>query len=181
MAQHDPTSGDGMEHPSDKAVWEYCRAIDCETDEAERFLDLAGFVDARLDSDERERVAALLIADPAAASDVAAAPALTAAAATAEVSERLIARAVALLGEAARGQVVPFAPRARPRPTFTSFARWGSVAAAIMMASWLGFALGTDASTAYDHSVQPSQDGFLGDLLDPSGGILHTITDGLES
>ncbi|MGH7095842.1 MAG: hypothetical protein ACREFB_20230 [Stellaceae bacterium] len=170
-----------MEHSSDKAMWEYCRAIDCESDEAERFLDLAGFVDARLDSDERERVAALLVADPAAASDIAAAPVVVAAAA-AEVSERLIARAVALVGEPARGQVIRFAPRVRPRPTFTLFAQWGSVAAAIVVASWLGFALGTDTSIAYNQTVQqPSEDGFLGDLIDPSGGILHTITDGLES
>jgi anti-sigma factor RsiW len=182
MAQTDQTRNGTPPHSSDRAVWEYCRDIDFVNDEAERFLDLAGFVDARLDDDERERVAARLAADPGAAADIAAAAALAAVPAEG-TSARIIARAVALVGEPARGNVVPFVPPARPRVAVYSVARWGSVAAAIVVASWLGFSLGTDASLSYSQgqSVQANDGGYLGEMLDPAGLLPRTVSDGLES
>ena len=45
---------------SDAALWRRSRTVDMSEDaaETERYLDLAGFADGRLDPDDRERVAA---------------------------------------------------------------------------------------------------------------------------
>jgi len=182
MARTDQTSDGDPADSSDKAIWEYCRGKDAEPDPAERFLDLAGFADARLDADERERVAALLAGEPEAQGDVVAAQAL-AAAVQAPAAEAVVARAVALIGEGAerRGQVIPFARFARPGPRIYRVASWVSLAASVAVASWLGFALGSDASLAFGQTAQSSEDGFLGDLIDPSSGVLHSINDGLDS
>ncbi len=57
-------------NPVDRRLWQRCRMMDADEDEAARFLDLAAFADGLLDIEERERVAALLAADPEAAADV---------------------------------------------------------------------------------------------------------------
>lgn len=184
MAETNQTGGSPASHPPDRVVWETCRGMDFEDDEAERFLDLAGFADARLDAedDERDRVAALIAADPAAAADIAAVPLLVRAPA-ANVSEQMISRAIALVGEPGRSQVIPFVPRARPRLPIYSIAQWGSVAAALIMAGWLGFALGTGASLAYGQgqSLRSNDDSYLSDMIDPMGALPGTVSDGLES
>jgi hypothetical protein len=182
MARTDQTSGESEPDSSDKAVWQYCQATDIEPDEAERLLDLAGFADARLDPDEHDRVAALLMAEIEAAGDVAAARALAAAPHPA-ADEAVIARAAALVADAAEsgGRIVPFRRRVRPPQSLFLVARWGSLAAAVVMACWLGFALGSDASVALSHINQSSDENFVGDLVDPSGGVLRSISDGLES
>jgi hypothetical protein len=182
MARTDQTSGDSQPNSSDKAIWQYCQATEIEPDEAERLLDLAGFVDACLDSDEHDRVAALLIANIEAAGDIAAARALAAAPHEA-ADEAIIARAAALVADPApaRGQVIPFQRRARPAQSLFMVARWGSLAAAVVMACWLGFALGSDASVALSQINQSNDENFVGDLVDPSGGVLRSISDGLES
>ena len=67
---------EGPEHgpnPADRRLWQRCRTIDADEDEAARFLDLAAYADGLLDIEERERVAALLAVDPQAAADVRAA------------------------------------------------------------------------------------------------------------
>jgi len=187
MTRTDQTSGESEPNSSDpnssdRAIWQYCQATDIGPDEAERLLDLAGFVDARLDSDEHDRVAALLMADIELAGDIAAARALTAASHPA-ADEAVIARAAALVAAPVenRGQVVPFRPRLRPAQSLFMVARWGSLAAAVVMACWLGFALGSDASVALSQINQSSDENFMGDLVDPSGGVLRSISDGLES
>ncbi|HEY1795676.1 MAG TPA: hypothetical protein VGG57_06115 [Stellaceae bacterium] len=180
MARTDQTSGESPPNSSDKAIWQYCQATDVEPDEGERLLDLAGFVDACLDSDEHDRVAALLMADIEAAGDIAAARALAAAPHPA-ADETVIARAAALVAPPAepRGQLVSFRPRRAQRLFLV--ARWGSLAAAVVMACWLGFSLGSDASVALSQINQSSDENFIGDLVDPSGGVLRSISDGLES
>jgi anti-sigma factor RsiW len=182
MARTEQTSGESQPNSSDKAIWQYCQITDIEPDEAERLLDLAGFADSRLDPDEHDRVAALLMADIAAAGDIAAARALAAAPHQA-ADAAVIARAAALVVEPAgvRGQIVPFRPRARPAQRLVMVARWGSLAAAVVMACWLGFALGSDASVALSQINRSSDENFIGDLVDPSGGVLRSISDGLES
>lgn len=185
MARTDQTSGESSPNLSDKAIWQYCRAAEAEPDEAERMLDLAGFVDARLDPDEHDRVAALLMADIEAAGDIAATRALAAAPHPA-ANEAVVARAAALVTAApapalSRGQVVPFRPRPRPVQSLFTVARWGTLAAAVAVACWLGFALGSDASVALSQINQSNDENFMGDLVDPSGGVLRSISDGLQS
>src|SRR5258708_24506873 len=71
-----PSRGMGDSLPPgtpDRTLWRRSRVIDASRTETERLLDLAGFVDGRLDDDERERVAALIAANPPAAADSAAA------------------------------------------------------------------------------------------------------------
>ena len=179
MARAADANGERPAGLSDKALWDYCRAIDAEPDEAEQLLDLAGFAYSRLDEDEHERVAALLMADIGAAGDVAAARAL-AAARHGEAPDAAVARAAALVA-APRGEVIPFRRPWQPHPGVSMVARWGSIAAAIAVASWLGFALGTDASVALSKISPSSDDSFIGDLMDPGGGVLRSISDGLES
>src|SRR5579863_1354052 len=123
-------------------LWRASCTTDIAADEAERFLDLAGYADGWLDPDDRERVEEWLAADPVAADDIAAARRLAASPAGLEpMPEPALARATALVddGGARPGVVVPFAPRDRSRPTLHRMAGWGSLVAAMAVASWLGF------------------------------------------
>ena len=185
MRKTDESGGDQPAGASDRAVWRRSQVTEFVKDEAGRMLDLAAFADARLDADEHERVAALLESDPAAAEDVAAAPGLAAAATPPSAAlDRVIVRATALVAglPPARGQVIQFAGMALPHPTLRGAVRWGSLAASIAIAGWLGFALGSDASSAYTQiSRSTADDGFIGELFDPSTGILRSLTDGLET
>jgi anti-sigma factor RsiW len=166
---------EGADLASGRSLWQRCRSIDAPEDDAARFLDLAGFADDRLDEEERDRVAALLATDPAAAADVAAARALTVDQASAGL-EQIILRACAIrASESARVRVVPFAPWRLHRPVLQNLAQWGSLAAAIVVACWLGFAMGRDASLALSQPVQPSDTNILPELFDPAMGFLRDI------
>src|SRR5262245_7752650 len=103
---------------SDRRLWQRSRLTDAPDDEASHFLDLAAFADGRLDDEERDRVGALVAADPEAAADVRAArgapgpePAISTG------LERIVARAAAIPLDppSAEGCVVPFAPRKQRR------------------------------------------------------------------
>lgn len=169
----------GSERGSDRLIWQRCRMIDAPEDEAARHLDLAAFADGLPDEDEHARVAALLATDPDLAADVGAARALVGADLAPDALERIVARATAVLSDAAaaRGNVVAFAPRPGRR-VVRIFAQWGSVAAALVVASWLGFAMGTDASLALSEPRQPSDAGFLPELFDPPAGLLRDLGEG---
>jgi anti-sigma factor RsiW len=171
-----------VRRPQDQALWRRSRNSEAAEDEAERFLDLAGFADARLDAEDSERVAELLARDPAAAADVAAARAL-AVAPTPTIPDRIFERASALVGAdpVRRGQVVALRPRRWGAPNLQGLAQWGSLAAAIVMAGWLGFALGADASISFTRAGSQSEDGFLHELLDPSTGFLRDLTEGVKT
>ena len=164
----------------DAALWRRSRTVDMTDDEAEaeRYLDLAGFADGRLDPDDRERVAEWLAEDPVAAGDVAAARAL--AGRPEAVSEPAIAHASALV-EPQQGTVIPFAPRQRNRPRLQGVARWGSLVAAMAVASWLGFTLGADTSLSFAQMRQGGEDGFLREFLDPSAGFMRDLTEGTQT
>jgi len=185
---------DDMSQPehfaSDRAVWRYCRAVNAPIDEAARFLDLAGFADGLLDDEERDRVAFLLAGDAEAAADVAASRMLSAASLEPSADfetnmANIIARADALVtdGPAAPGRVLQFR-LPPPRPALHRFAEWGSLAAAIVVASWLGFAMGRGASLTLTQPAQPSQVGaasFLPEMLDPATGFLRDLIDGQQT
>src|SRR5689334_17721089 len=115
---------------------------------------MAAFAEGRLDPDERERVAEWLRGRPDAVGDIEAARALANGAAPGHylpghLSETAVARACALIdGGAAsrRGTVIAFRTGTVRRPVLTTVTQWGSLAAALVVAGWLGFALGMDAS-----------------------------------
>ena len=160
---------------ADRALWLRSQATDAPDDEAGRFLDLAAFADGRLEGEETERIAALIAADPEAASDVVTArvplPKFTDGAAI----ERVIARACGLVMYPApeRGRVLLFARPNLRRGAVRGVAEWASLAAALAMVGWFGFAMGSDASLALG---QPSQPSFLTQLIDPDTGVLHDFS-----
>lgn len=175
---------EGPEHgpnPADRRLWQRCRTIDADEDEAARFLDLAAYADGLLDIEERERVAALLAADPQAGADVRAAQ-LADAERTSVGLERIIARASAISSEAdsASGKIVPFAPR-HGRRILETFAQWGSLAAAVALVGWLGFAMGSDTSLALSDRRQPSDTGVLPELFDPGPNFLRDLGEGMRT
>ncbi len=190
MSRADEEMGKPANFESDRAVWRYCRATDAPEDEAERFLDLAAFADGLLVEEERDRVACLLASDPAASADVAAARMLSsvsgaAPAGDAPIIAKIIARADPLASDLdpEPGRVLPF--RAEPpRPILHRFAQWGSLAAAIVVAGWLGFAMGSGASltlTQPPQASQPSAASFLPELLDPGTGFLRDLVEGQQT
>jgi len=163
---------------SDRALWQRCRTTDAPEDAAARFLDLAAFADGLLDTDEQDRVAALLAADPTARDDVTAARALASGVAEPPSAlECIVDRACAILPDllVAPGRVVPFAPPPRRRRILHGVAQWGSIAAAIAVASWLGFAMGSDASLMLSQPSQSSDVSVLPELLDPGTGFLRDL------
>jgi anti-sigma factor RsiW len=166
----------------DRRLWQRCRVMDADEDEAARFLDLAAYADGLLDIEERERVAALLSADPEAAADVRAAQALAVSERTSVGLERIIARASAISPDADRGNgnVIPLATRPGRR-VLQTLAQWGSLAAAVALAGWLGFAMGSGTSLALSDNRQPIDTGFLPELFDPGTGLLRDLGEGLRT
>jgi anti-sigma factor RsiW len=168
-------------NPADRRLWQRCRTIDADEDEAARFLDLAAYADGLLDIEERERVAALLAADPQGAADVQAAQLVDAERPSVGL-ERIIARAGAISPntDSVTGNVVPLAPR-RGRRLLQIAAQWGSLAAAVALVGWLGFAMGSDTSLALSEHRQPSDTGLLPELFDPGPNFLRDLGEGMRT
>src|SRR4029077_11547475 len=183
MGQDDTEREEGMNRSLGRALWQRSCRTDAPEDEAARFLDLAAFVDGRLETDERDRVAAMVAPDPAAAADVAVAQAF--AGGFAEPSDGLdhvIARACAILPDnsAAKGEILAFRSPRRHPSIVHELTRWGSFAAAIAIASWLGFAMGSDKSLALSQPSGAGDASFLPELLDPGTGFLRDLSEGLR-
>jgi anti-sigma factor RsiW len=166
---------------SNRALWRRSCLTDATEDEVSRFLDLAAFADGLLEPDESDHIATLLAADPVARDDVAAArgsgvgpdelP---------ETLERIVARAGAILPSEPTSRVVAFTPRPHRRRILQGFAQWGSLAAAMVLASWLGFAMGSEASRTLTAPV-PSSDASLPELFDPGSGFLRDLGEVLRT
>lgn len=167
----------------DGALWQRSRGTDAPEDETERFLDQAAYADDRLDADERDRVAELLARDPEAAADIAAARAFAATEQFETPPDAIVARACALVPDRAApgAEIIPFPARQRRVPGLQGMARWGSLAAAIAMASWLGFSLGTDASLSLATRGQGGDEGLLRELIEPPAGLLRDLGDGAQT
>jgi anti-sigma factor RsiW len=170
---------------ADQLLWRRSCMVETVEDECARFLDLAAFSEGRLDPDERERVADWLQRHPDEAGDVAAARALAGAARREVLSETAAGRACALVGPAAagrRGLVVPFRRRADGKPLLGTIAQWGSLAAALVVAGWLGFTLGMDTSGMLARGGAPAgpgyEDGAAQDLFGSSPGFFRDLTGG---
>ena len=166
---------------ADGELWRLACAADAPEDESGRFLDLAAFADGRLDDDARERVADWLAGDPVAAADVAAARLLGAAELPGAAPAALLARAVALVPAAPQAApVVLFPARRRAPPPLPVLARWVSLAAATLLAGWLGFTLGAGTSLSLAQRGQ-SDGGLFNELLDQPAGFLRDLTDGAQT
>jgi anti-sigma factor RsiW len=171
------TSGPLPPGTPDRTLWRRSQKIEAAPAETERFLDLAGFVDGRLDDDEHERVAALVESDPLAAADVEAMRTLAAAAIPA-ASGAVVSRATALVDpDRASGEILAF-PQRLPRPRlWPTAASWSSLAAAIALACWLGFDLGRDLPglASFTH---PSDDLGASELMEPAPLALRDAPEG---
>jgi anti-sigma factor RsiW len=141
-------------------------------------LTLAACADGRLDRATREAVTAFLVEHPELAEDIALARGTDGGAAPSDASnDRLasvIARASALV-PAFGDRVIAF-PSRRVEPDWRSAARWGALAASLAMISYLGFALGSNASSVLA-SLDRSASGFSDELLDPPTGFINGLID----
>ena len=139
-----------------------------------------------LDDEEHDRIAARVAGDPVAMADVAAARALSAGGiAMPGGIEPIIERAVAIVEPAPeRVRKIPASPRPAGRHILQGVAQWGSLAAAIALASWLGFAMGSGVSQTLSQPGQTNQisdENFLPELLDPSTGFLRDLGSGQQT
>ena len=165
---------------SGHALWRRSCLTDAPEDETSRFLDLAAFADELLEPDERDRVAALLARDPVTADDVAAARDAGTDVLPGTL-ERIVARACAIMPSEPTSRVVAFTPSPPRRRILHGFAQWGSLAAAMVLASWLGFAMGSDTSRALSAPIPPSDASFLPELFDPGSGFVHDLGEALRT
>ena len=172
----------GADWSPDRALWRRSCRTEAPEDDVARFLDLAAFADGLLEPDEHDRVAAFLARDPATSDDVAAARKIDGGAVEPPARlERIVARACAILPGDPNSRVVAFAPPPWRRRVMQGVAQWGSLAAAIALASWLGFAMGSDASRTLGGPVSSNDTSFLPELFDPGSGFLRDLSEALRT
>jgi anti-sigma factor RsiW len=145
-------------------------------------LMLAAYAEGRLAPVEAAAVDAYLAAHPESAADVAAARdaggdavGLSPESPVPEWLAGVIARASALV-PASDDRVIAFRSAARPEPAWRFAARWSALAASFAMVSYLGFALGSDASTSVSLMNQPGS-GLADELLDPPSGLFGGLAE----
>jgi anti-sigma factor RsiW len=164
---------------ADRDLWRRACATEVPEDETERFLDLAAYADGLLETEEAARVAAMVASDAAAAADVASAQSRTPGAG---IPERIVERALQLVPPRAEpAEIIAFPQRGWARRLVYGTAQWGGLAAAIALAGWLGFSMGSDTSLALSQPVQAGEDAALPDLLDPATGFIHELTQDLRT
>jgi hypothetical protein len=171
------TSGIGPAGTPDRSLWRRCQEIEAPSDEAERLLELAALADNRLDDDDdTARIAALIADDADLMQDVAAARALADATMLA-ADESVVARAEALVGEDRPEAVLIAFPvhQTIVRPWYSA-ATWSGLAAAIVIAGWLGFDLGSGLSNIPPFGHSPG-DVAASELLDPGPVLLRDFTE----
>jgi hypothetical protein len=182
-----------------RALWRRSRSQEMPADDPALLLDLAAFAEGGLDPEEAACLSALVDEMPEIATDIAVARSLAGTEGERNLLvDRVIARAASLepgAGDDAGspGNVVEFRrplilkPMGRGGPgrsghrELQRFAQWGSVAAAVVLASWLGFAMGRDASSAITQFEQPSEDGLLREVFDPSTGFMRDLADAMRT
>ncbi len=160
---------------ADRNLWQRSRVTDAVEDECDRFLDMAAFADGRLDSDERERIAEWLQSHPEAAGDIAAARALANGGAYRDfVGNKPCARLRACRRQRSKPAWVcrRIPGEARQETGFAAIAQWGGLAAAMVVAGWLGFTMGMDASGMLARNGPGFDDGVAQELFGSSPGIL---------
>jgi anti-sigma factor RsiW len=162
---------------SNRELWRRSRETEASRDEGEYLMDLAAFAEGRLDPDETDRVAALLAQDIEATADVAAARTL-AGMAVAAADAAVISRAAALAGEGqSEALLIAFPTPRRPalRPWYNA-AGWSGLAAAMVVAGWLGFDLGSGLSSSSAFG-RPGEDISANELLDAAPLVVRDFTE----
>jgi hypothetical protein len=186
MTRTNDITGGPADFAAGQSLWQRCRTIDAPDDEGGRFLDLAAFADGTLTDDEYDRVAALVADDPIARTDVAAARALSAGGIPLPGGiERIIEHAISLPTDIPERRHATASPHhLAGRQILHALAQWGSLAAAIAVAGWHGFSMGSDASLTLIQPNQPNQisdDNPLPELLDPPTGFLRDLGAGQQT
>ncbi len=170
--------------PADRKVWRRSREVEIVPDEAECLLDLAGFADNRLDDEDGARIAALIARDSAAADDVAAARSL-AGATMLPADADVVARAEALVeapGDAAarpEAELIAFPARPPTARPWYSAATWSGLAAAVVLAGWLGFDLGSGILRS--PVVTTVDDAGSSELIDTTPLLLRDLTENSQT
>ena len=142
-------------------------------------LTLAAHAEGRLSPDLARTIDAVLDDAPDLAADVAiarlGAADLGGGDAAAETLASVIARASALV-PASGDRVIAFRAAApRPEPSWRMAVRWGALAASLAMVSYLGFALGSNATMVL--AALNQQAGVSDELLDPPTGFLSGLSE----
>jgi hypothetical protein len=92
--------------------------------------------------------------------------------------DHIVQRAAALVPGSA--DIIPFAAGRRSTRVVAGWTGWGSLVAAMAVASWLGFTLGVDTTRSW-LEVRQGDDGFLREMLDPSAGFMRDLSDGSQT
>jgi hypothetical protein len=162
------TSGARPPGPSDREIWRRSHEIEAPADEAEQLLDLAAFADNRLDEDD----AACVFARNADAADDVAAARLLADATVEAADPGIIARAAALVGENRSGASVIAFPARPPTVPWYRAASWSGLAAAMVLAGWLGFNLGSSGLPGVSPALRANDEASSSELLDPTPSLI---------
>lgn len=133
-------------------------------------LALAAYAEDRLPVAEIEAVEDWLAEHPEAAADVLAARRVTRQAPSEEVPAAIVARAATLV-QAGGAEVVAFRPRAGK---WGAAIRWGAMAASIVIASLVGFALGNNTYDTYARLAGGATATLGQELLDPPTGLFNS-------
>ena len=169
---------------ADKILWRRSCGVEAVEDERARFLDPWTFREGRLDPDERERVAEWLQRHPDEAMmsrrrERSRAP--PGRRCYRKRSWRVPVRSSPRPCQAdkdapsRRGVAVRVPGRADRKPVLGTIAQWGSLAAALVVAGWLGFTLGMDTSGMLAPGGAPdTKDGVAQDLFGSSPAFLAT-------
>jgi len=162
---------------NDIELWRRASASEAPTDDAARLLALAAVADGTADDDERQLVAEWLAQHPDIADDIAAA-ARIGDSEPEPAPEQILRRAAALVPASA--DIVPFRPGRHSARGVGGWTGWGSLVAAMAVASWLGFTLGVDTTRDW-LEVRQSDESFLREMLDPSAGLMRDLSDGSQT
>src|SRR5690348_15655308 len=155
-----------MKSPEDTALWQRWRLLaSAPVGEAPNALMLAAYAEGSVGPAETEAVEDWLCADADLAADVAIARG-AALGPLPEADASIVARAAALVA-AEDGRGVPLRRPGAP-PEWQGVVRWSAMAASILLASIVGFALGNDTYVSLA-GYQPAI--FGQELLDPPSGL----------
>jgi hypothetical protein len=153
----------GLGDEQDRLMWQRWRAGANATSAAPDALQLAAYAEGRLDETDAEAVENFLAAYPDALNEIVAARAAIETPAIG-ASDDIIAKACALVPM--RETVVPLR---RPAVRWHNALAWGSIAASLVAASFVGFTAGSDAY----RTLAPTQanESLSGDSLESSAGL----------